>query len=468
MSEGEELMSMQRKASFTLRRLKLKKMLFHPSRVAMVGFLMLILCGAYLLTLPCMSTGDPLAFSDALFTATSAVCVTGLTVVNPGPDLTFWGQLTLISLIQVGGLGVMTFGTVLLVLLRRRITLSERVILSDSLNAEGLQGMVRLTLRIVGLALSVEGTGAVLLMTRMIPLHGVKGVWYAIFHSISAFCNAGFDLAGGFEYYQNDFVVLMVISALITIGGIGFSVIFDLQSQKGRWQRLSVHTRLVLVMSAILTFGGALLYCIFEWNNPNTLDNGVMHTLMKPVNALFQSVTVRTAGFQTFAQGGLTAPAMVLTLLLMLIGASPASTGGGIKTTTFAVFCLLVYNVLRGRDRIVVYRKTINQSTVNRAVVLTTLALLLIVLAHIVLSVILTPSDAVNSGNILYEVISALATVGLTIGVTGELTLSGKLVMCAVMFTGRVGLMTIAFGLTRRHPQGKNNLTYPEGRVMIG
>lgn len=459
---------MKKSRTFSLKRLKLKKALSSPSRVAMMGFLALILCGTYLLTQPCMSTEQPLAFSDALFTATSAVCVTGLTVIDPGADLTFWGQLTLILLIQVGGLGVMTFGTVLLVLLRRRITLSGRIILSDSLNAEGLQGMVRLTLRMVRLALSVEGAGAVLLMTRMIPLHGVKGVWYAVFHSISAFCNAGFDLAGGFEYYQNDFVVLMVIMALITIGGIGFSVIFDLQTNKGKWQRLSVHTKLVLVMSALLTFGGALLYCVFEWNNPRTLNNGVMHALMKPVNALFQSVTVRTAGFQTFAQGGLTAPALVMTLLLMLIGASPASTGGGIKTTTFAVFCLLVYNVLRGRERIVVFRRTINQSTVNRAVVLITLALLLIVLAHIVLSVILTPSEAVNSSNILYEVISALATVGLTIGVTGELTLAGKIVMCIVMFTGRVGLMTIAFGLTRRHSQGRNSLTYPEGRVMIG
>ena len=451
----------------SLARLKLKKALTSPSRVMMVGFLLLILLGAYLLTLPAMSTGEPLAFLDALFTATSAVCVTGLSVIDPGTQLTGLGQLTLLLLIQVGGLGFMTFGTVLLILLRRRITLSERLILSDSLNADGLQGMVKLTIRILTVSLAVEGIGAVLLMTRMIPRHGPKGAWYAVFHAVSAFCNAGFDLAGGFETYRNDFVVLVVVMLLITVCGLGFSVLFDLGKSNGRWLRLSMHSKLVLVMSAALTLGGALLYGIFEWNNPETLSGGI-HPLMKPVNALFQAVTVRTAGFQTIPQTGLTPPALVMTLLLMLIGASPASTGGGIKTTTFGVFCLLVYNVLRGRSRIVVFRRTVNQSTVNRAVVLTTLALLLIVLAHIVLSVLLPASDTVNSSNLLYEVISALATVGLTVGVTGELTGAGKLVMCIVMFTGRVGLMTIAFGLTRRHCKGRNSLSYPEGRIMIG
>lgn len=367
------------------------------------------------------------------------------------------------------GLGFMSFGTILLILLKRRITLSERLVISNSLNEEGLQGMVSLTMRIVALALSIEGIGAVLLMTRMIPRHGVvRGVWYSVFHSVSAFCNAGFDLVGGFALYQNDFVVLMTVSALITLGGLGFSVIFDVQRNWGHFARLSLHSKLVLVISALLTASGAVLVFIFERGNVHTLADPALHPAMRPMAALFQSVTARTAGFQTLDQASLTSPTLMLTLILMLIGASPASTGGGLKTTTIGIFFLLIYNVLRGRDKVVVFRRTINQNLVNRAVVLLTLALVCIILAYLALTLLLPPSEAVNSSNILYEVISAFGTVGLTIGVTAELNAAGKLVVCLIMFAGRVGLMTIAFGLTRKHPKGQNHLTYPEGRVMIG
>lgn len=450
----------------SLMRMKIKRTIFTPARVMMAGFLALILLGACLLTRPGMSTGQPLTFVDALFTATSATCVTGLTVIDPGSDLTFLGQLVLILLIQVGGLGFMTFGTVLLLALRKRISLSGQIMLSNLWNEDGLQGMGRLMARICGLALAVEGTGAVLLMTRMIPLHGIKGVWYSVFHSVSAFCNAGFDLAGGFENYCNDAAVLLVIIALITVGGIGFSVIFDLQKNKYRWNRLSMHSRIVLVMSLILTLGGAVLFGAFEWNNPDTLAQPSMHPLMKPINALFQAVTLRTAGFQTIPQSGLTSPSLVITLLLMLIGASPASTGGGIKTTTFALFCLLIYNVLRGRDRVTVFRRTIRQDTLYQAVVLSTLALLLILVVYIVLALLLP--DTVGAGEMLYEVVSAFSTAGLTMGATAQLNDAGKIILCAVMFTGRVGLMTIAYGLTKKASHGKNILAYPEGRVMIG
>ena len=354
-------------------------------------------------------------------------------------------------------------------MLRKRITLSERLLISNSLNEDGLQGIVRLVMRIMGLTLSIEGIGAVLLMTRLIPKHGVaRGVWYSIFHAISAFCNAGFDLAGGFETYRNDPIVMLIVMALITLGGIGFSVMFDVQKSQGRFSRLTLHSKLVLVISAILTVSGAVLFFLFEYDNPLTLADPTLHPGVRPVAALFQSVTTRTAGFQTIDQENLTPPSLMLTLIWMFIGASPASTGGGLKTTTFGIFFLLIVNVLRGRDRIIVFRRTINQSLVNRAVVLFTLALCLVILSFLALSLMLPPSEAVNSGNILYEVISAFATVGLTIGVTAELNFGGKLVMCAIMFIGRVGLMTIAFGLTRRHSKGQNHLVYPEGKVMIG
>ena len=456
-------------APHSLARLKVKKAVTSPSRVLMLGFGALILLGALLLHLPLSSTGERLPFLDALFTATSAVCVTGLTVVDPGSDLTLFGQVALIALIQVGGLGFMTLSTLILILLRRRITLSERLVISNSLNQEGLQGMVALTVRIVVLVLAIEGIGAVLLMTRMIPEHGVaRGVWHSVFHSISAFCNAGFDLVGGFSYYKTDPVVQLIICALITVGGIGFSVLFDLQRNHLRFARLSLHSKLVLVISAILTLGGAICFFVLEIENPRTLADPEMYPYMRPVNALFQSVTARTAGYNTLNQADLTPPSLMLTMILMFIGASPASTGGGLKTTTFGLFFLLIYNVLRGRERVVVFRRTVNQGQMNRAVVLFTLALTLIIVSYLLLTLLLEPSEAVNSSNIMYEVISAFGTVGLTIGVTAELNAAGKILMCVVMFVGRVGLLTIALGITRRHPKGQNHLIYPEGKVMIG
>ncbi len=453
----------------SLARLKVKKAVTSPARVLMIGFFLLIVVGAILLELPVASTAGRLRPVDALFTATSAVCVTGLSVIDAGRDLTFFGQMVLLLLIQVGGLGFMTFGTIILIFLGRRITLSERLVISNSLNEDGLQGMVALTLRIVTLALSIEGIGAVLLMTRMIPRHGVlHGMWYSVFHSVSAFCNAGFDLVGGFPLYKNDPVVQLTVMALIALGGLGFSVLFDLQKNQMRFSRLTLHSKLVLVISGILTAAGAVLFFVLEQGNAKTLADPALSPYMRPIAALFQSVTTRTAGFNTINQADLTSPSLMLTLILMFIGASPASTGGGLKTTTFGIFFLLIYNVLRGRDKIVVFRRTINHSLVNRAVVLFTLALSLIILSHLALSLLLPPSAVVNSSNILYEVISAFGTVGLTIGVTAELTPPAELVMSVVMFIGRVGLMTIAFGLTRKHSKGQNHLVYPEGKVMIG
>ena len=453
----------------SLARLKVRKALTSPSRVLMLGFGALILFGALLLHLPLASTGERLPFLDALFTATSAVCVTGLTVVDPGVDLTFFGQAALIALIQVGGLGFMTLSTLILILLRRRITLSERLVISNSLNEEGLSGMVALTMRIVVWVFAIEGVGAVLLMTRMIPEHGVaRGVWHSVFHSISAFCNAGFDLVSGFPYYKNDAVVQLIICALITLGGIGFSVLFDIKRSHWRFSRLTLHSKLALVISFLLTFGGALCFLFLEYENPKTLADPEMYPHMRPINALFQSVTCRTAGYNTLNQADLTSPSLMLTMILMFIGASPASTGGGLKTTTFGLFFLLIVNELRGRDRVVVFRRTVSQRQINRAVVLFTLALTLIILSQVILTLLLPPSEAVNAANILYEVISAFGTVGLTIGVTAELNAAGKVLMCIVMFVGRVGLLTIALGLTRRRPKGQNHLVYPEGKVMIG
>ena len=461
------------KDAFSNRREPLGRRPMSPGRALCLGFLALILLGGLLLTLPAASAGgESIGFLKGLFTATSAVCVTGLSLIEAGRDLSLFGQIVLLCLIQVGGLGFMAFATLGMVLIGRRISLHSRILLSESMNQNGLSGMVRLSLWFFAMALAIELTGAALLAVRLVPRYGTaRGLWLSLFTAVSAFCNAGFDLFGNGSSllaFRQEPLVLWTVIGLIQLGGMGFAVMLELLRHRKSLGRLSLHTKLVLAVNGILLLGGSLAVFLLEGQNPATLGREGMTLWDKVTGSVFQAVTCRTAGFAAVSQDAMNDSTKLLSCLMMFVGASPASTGGGIKTTTFGVFCLLVYNVLRGRSRIVVFRRTVNQSTVNRAVVLTTLALLLIVLAHIVLSVLLPASDTVNSSNLLYEVISALATVGLTVGVTGELTGAGKLVMCIVMFTGRVGLMTIAFGLTRRHCKGRNSLSYPEGRIMIG
>ena len=451
------------------RHLQLKKRLLSPSKVLAAGFLLLIALGTALLCLPISVTGESLSFFDGLFTATSCVCITGLTVVQPNVDLTLFGQIVMITLIQVGGLGFMAFGTLFLVLLKKRISLSSRLILSDSLGEDSPQGMVKMTLRILTLTFLIEGCGAVALLPFMIRDFGVaKGIWASVFHAISAFCNAGFDLAGGIEHYRNDAFVLFILMALITIGGLGFAVLFDLKKTRFRFKKLALHSKLVLIFSAILTFGGGLLILLFEYTNPLTLSEPGLHPYMRPVNALFESVVLRTAGFQSFLQQDMRPGSYLVALLLMFIGASPASTGGGLKTTTIGIFFLLIWNILRGREKIVVFGRTIKQSFVNRAIVLLTLAVTVVLIAYLALTVLLPPSEAVTPGHILYECISAFGTVGLTIGVTAELNNIGKVILCLLMFAGRVGLLTLALALTNRKQSVSTNAEYPEGKILVG
>ncbi len=441
--------------------------LLTPARVLLGGFLLLILCGALLFRLPAMVTGERLSGVDALFTATSAVCVTGLSVLDPGKDLSFAGQLLLLMLIQIGGLGFMALSTWLLMALGQRLSLRSRINLQNSLGEEALQGVAAFTRRIVLLTFAVEGAGALLLCTRMIPRHGlIRGVWHAVFHAVSAFCNAGFDLEGGFQTFENDPVVLLAVCVLITAGGLGFHVLFDLHRCRHHLDRLSFHSKLVLVTSLILTAGGAVLFGVLEWSNPGTFGSETVHPFMRPIAALFQSVTCRTAGFSTIDQAQLTPPSLVLTLLLMFVGASPASTGGGIKTTTATVFILMVVQVLRGKPRIELYGRSISQEQVNRASVLLIMAFLLIVVSQLALTLVLPAG--LNTSHILYEVISGFGTVGLTAGVTAQMNTAAKLWMSVVMYTGRVGLLTLAVGLSRRGKKGESRLSYPEGRLMIG
>ena len=450
----------------TLTVLKIKKEIFAPSRVLMAGFFLVILVGSLLLHLPAASTHGRLSYIDALFTATSAVCVTGLSVLDPGRDLTLLGQVILILLIQLGGLGFMTFGTMLLIVLRKRITLSERLLISNSLNEDGLQGIVRLVMRIMGLTLSIEGIGAVLLMTRLIPKHGVaRGVWYSIFHAISAFCNAGFDLAGGFETYRNDPIVMLIVMALITLGGIGFSVMFDVQKSQGRFSRLTLHSKLVLVISAILTVSGAVLFFLFEHDNPLTLADPMLHPGVRPVAALFQSVSTRTAGMNTIDLAACSPISKLLMSVLQFIGAAPGSTGGGVKVTTFAVIILTIRSVAQGRDDCVIADHHIESKTVYRALTIIVLGAVAVIGSAIV--VYYNTSDAVSVVDAIFESCSAFGTVGLSVGVTSQLNNGAKILYMLVMFMGRVGPVAFAMSLTAKPDDNKRKIM-PVGHINVG
>ena len=320
-----------------------------------LGFAFVILMGALLLTLPISSAnGVSVGFFDALFTSTSCVCVTGLVVVDTGTAFSTFGHVVIILLIQIGGLGFMSVAMLYFMVLGKRVTLGTRLVIQESLNEDRIGGLVRMMRWVIFSALSIEAIGAILLSTRFIPIYGFgKGLWYGVFHSISAFCNAGFDLIGGYRNlmpFQYDPVVNLTICSLIIIGGLGFAVLQDVKQNGGNFKKLRLHSKLVIVFTAILLGGGTLIVLLVEWSNPATL--GPMNFFQKLQAAFFQSVTLRTAGFNTIDQASLLPATKMISVILMFIGASPASTGGGVKTSTMAVLCLNVRMVARGRTEI--------------------------------------------------------------------------------------------------------------------
>ncbi len=432
-----------------------------------LSFAAVILVGTLLLILPAASAGEErLSILDSLFTATSAVCVTGLTVITPAADLTRFGQIVLICLIQVGGLGFLTFSTLLFALIGKRITLKDRLVIRESLNTDQLSGLNRLVLWVFGLTLCIEAVGAALLSIRFVPQYGWgEGIYMSVFHSISAFCNAGFDLLGADSLIgvQDDPLILFPIMLLVISGGLGFALMSDVIRNR-RFSRLSVHTRLVLILSAVLTLSGAVFVLILEWNNPATL--GSMDSVwQKIMNALFQSVTLRTAGYASVNQADLRSPTKLLSAVFMLIGAAPASTGGGVKVTTFAALLLLVGSIARGREQAVLFRHTLPRKQMERAMCVFLIAIAVVVMDILVLSA-LEPGHPFES--VMYEAVSAFATVGLSCNMTGSLSTAGRLVIIPTMFIGRVGPLTLALALARRQSAVRDKLKYPEADIMIG
>ncbi|WP_353682094.1 TrkH family potassium uptake protein [Tepidanaerobacter sp. EBM-49] len=440
-----------------LRRLK-------PTQILAVGFALLILTGAVLLTLPISaSDGKSVGFLDALFTSTSAVCVTGLVVVDTGTRYSLFGQIVVMCLIQMGGLGIMTMATTVFLLLGKKITLRERMVMQEALNQSTLSGLVKLSRNILITTLIFEGTGAALLALRFSQIYGpTRGIYYGVFHAVSAFNNAGFDVIGNFKNltpFVEDPLINCVIMGLIIFGGLGFSVIQDIITKKN-FKHLCLHSKIVIVTTLLLLTCGFVAFYAIESSNPYTL--GGLSTKGKILAAAFQSVTPRTAGFNTINLADLKMPSKYLTILLMYIGASPGSTGGGIKTSTFAVIIMMIYTILASKEDVEISGRRIPYDNIFKAAVIGVIALLLIFTS----SFILTMTENTDFMSILFETTSAFGTVGLSLGLTPNLTDIGKVVIILTMFAGRVGPLTLAMALGGR--TNKAMIRFPEERVLVG
>ena len=441
----------------------------NSTRLVVVSFLVMILVGALLLTLPISSrTGESVGFFTALFTATSSTCVTGLVVADTFLTWSPFGQGVILLLIQLGGLGFMTVITLLSFAFHRRIGLSERLIMVSTLNLDDLDGVVRVVRHALMGTAFFELCGAALLSLRMIPKYGlIRGLWHALFHSVSAFCNAGFDLQGGdtgafssLSGFADDPVVLLTTSALVIVGGLGFFVWEDIYRNRA-WKKLTLYSKLVLAITAFLLLGGTLFFFFAEGNNPATL--GSMPLGEKWLNAFFQSMTLRTAGFNVIDQGAMTDNSLVMSCILMLIGGSSGSTAGGVKTATVAVLLLALRASLTGREQVAFRGRAVPFQRVLDAMTLALVVLFLFFGASMTISTL----EGLPYLDCAYEVASAMGTAGLTCGLTPGLSRISQGLIIALMYLGRVGILSfsIAF-ITRNHTLAK--LRYPEMRVMIG
>lgn len=447
-----------------------------PTTVIILGFFIMVIIGTFLLNLPISSKDNQsVGIINAAFTATSATCVTGLAIADTYAQWSAFGQIIIILLIQIGGLGFMSILTMFFLLARRRITLKERILIQESLNQNTLDGMVKFVKSIVIGTLIVESIGAIILSIRFCFDYGLsKGIKYGIFHSISAFCNAGFDILGSVSLsdYSGDLIVNLVVMSLIIIGGIGFTVWFDIiklyKSKKiNKVTHLSLHSKIVIFITPILLIGGAFLFFIFEYSNPLTMQNfSFGHKILA---ALMQSVTARTAGFYSISQGNMTYASKFFMIVLMFIGGSPAGTAGGIKTVTICVILVAVSSVIRGRKNIFAFKREIPFATLQKSLAVFFISITAVVATTMLLT--LTERQMLFEHefiDFLFEAVSALGTVGVTTGITPHLSNIGKIIVLIAMFMGRLGPITIVIGLTRKQMKNKDILEYPEENVIVG
>lgn len=432
-----------------------------PAQITVLGFLLLILLGTLLLCLPSASTGDSVHFVDALFTATSATCVTGLSTVTTATQWTLFGKIVIIFMIQIGGIGFMTFMS-LTTIVKKSASLSKRKLLMQSAGSIELNGVIKLIQRVLLGTFFIEAIGAIVLSIRfwVRGLSFIKGLWYGIFHSISAFCNAGFDILGDSSLadYQSDPTILITIACLIIIGGIGFLVWGDFTAHGFRFKKYQLHSKIVVVTTAFLLVGGTLIFYFTEKND--ALANFSKGD--RWLNAFFESVTLRTAGFASFDQASLSDGGSFVSYVFMLIGGSPGSTAGGIKTVTFAIVILNAISFARNRDSITVYKKRIQDTTVKHACAIISIYLVATCLVTVIVALI----EPFPLDDVIFEVVSAVGTVGLTKGITASLSIASKLILCLTMFFGRMGGLTLLLAFAEKRNQIK--LERPYDKVLIG
>ncbi len=437
-----------------------------PGRMIIVGFIAVILVGALILTLPISSAdGSSTSFFDCLFTATSATCVTGLIVRDTGTGWSVFGQTVILLMIQIGGLGFMTVAGFLRILIFKGNNFSQREAILQGLNIDYINDIKHMLRFVAKVTFGCEGIAALLLFFRFVTQMSVgKAIYASVFHAVSAFCNAGFDIMGNFSSltaYADDLYVNIIIMALITMGGLGYLVWMELLEHK-KHKKFSPYTKMVVITSAVLLVGGAVLFAIFEWNNPATLGN--MSVGEKILASFFQSVTFRTAGFNTVDLSAITRLTVLISCLLMFIGGSSGSTAGGIKTGTIAIVILTVRNILKGRSEIVVFNRRINRNTIYRAFTLVVVGILILILSVVILSL----TEEAPLSCILFECVSAFGTVGVTMGITGALSAFGKALIILLMFMGRLGILTLTCSIANQLKNEENLVEYLDAKMLVG
>ncbi len=452
--------------------MKKKFLALSTSQIIMLSFLLTILVGSILLTLPVSSaTGKAVPYIDALFTATTSTCVTGLVTLPTASTWSTFGHIVILCLIQAGGLGIITILSGVMIILRKRMGLADRLLLQDAFNLNTLSGLVQFVKKVFIGTFIVEGIGALLYMTVFVPQFGAKGIWISVFNSISAFCNAGIDIVGENSLcdYATNPIINTVTSALIILGGLGYIVWWDMlrvvkkiRTQKLRcFKNLTLHSKMVISATLILIFSGALFIFIFEYDNPLTI--GSMSLFDKIQVSLFQSITTRTAGFATVPQQNLTNGASVLSLLLMFIGGSPVGTAGGIKTITIFVLFASALATVRNQNEVTLFHRNIRKEAISKAIAVASTSFATMFVSTLLLS---TCADA-PALDILFETVSATATVGLSRNLTPFLDTFGKLVITATMFFGRVGPISLAVAFTLRK-ENKNIISNPAEKISVG